>query len=73
MNGSSRLRSVHHGHADAMLVTRQATLDAAFLVHPNRFKNKNPQPHPLPTAAWITPPQKETPHDHTPQPCTVNS
>ncbi|MDP2066762.1 MAG: integrase core domain-containing protein, partial [Burkholderiaceae bacterium] len=65
--------SVHHGHADAMLVTRQATLDAAFLVHPNRFKNKNPQPHPLPTAAWINPPQKETPHDHTPQPCTVNS
>ena len=35
--------SVHHGHAGAMLVTRQATLDAAFLVHPNRF---NPGGHP---------------------------
>jgi putative transposase len=64
--------SVHHGHADAMLVTRQATLDAAFLLHPNRFKNKNPQPHALPTAAWINPPQEKHPANN-PQPCAVNS
>ena len=65
--------SVHHGHAQAMLVTRQATLDAAFLVHPNRFKNKKPQPHALPTAAWINPPPPEKHPDRNPQPRTVNS
>ncbi len=65
--------NVHHGHADAMLVTRQVTLDAAFLVRPNRFKNKKPQPHALPTAAWINPPSPEKNPDRNPQPCTVNS
>ena len=65
--------SVHHGHADAMLVNRQATLDAAFLVHPNRFKNRSPQPHALPTAAWINPPPQEKHPANNPQPCTVNS
>lgn len=66
--------NVHHGHADALLVTRQATLDAAFLMHPNRFKNRNPQPHALPTAAWINPPPSQETHPaHKPQPCTVNS
>ena len=65
--------SVHHGHADAMFVARQATLDAAFLVHPNRFKNKKPQPHALPTAAWINPPSKENHPARNLQPCTVNS
>ncbi len=34
--------SVHYGHAKAMLVTRQAALDAAFLAHPSRFKSKRP-------------------------------
>lgn len=65
--------SVHHGHAHALLVTRQATLDAAFLAHPNRFKNRNPQPHALPTAAWINPPLQEKNPARDPQPCTVNS
>jgi putative transposase len=65
--------SVHHGHADAMLVNRQATLDAAFLLHPNRFKNRNPQPHALPTAAWINPPPQAKHPARNPQPCTVNS
>lgn len=65
--------SVHYGHADAMLVTRQATLDAAFLAHPNRFKNTNPQPHALPTAVWINPPPQEKNPARNPQPCTVNS
>ena len=65
--------SMHHGHADAMLATRQANLDAAFLVHPNRFKHKRPQPHALPTAAWINPPPQETPPTPNLQPCTVNS
>ncbi len=65
--------AVHHGRADAMFVTRQATLDAAFLVHPNRFKNRKPQPHALPTAAWINPPPQEKHPARNPQPCTVNS
>ena len=65
--------SVHYGHAGAMLVNRQATLDAAFLLHPKRFKNRNPQPHALPTAAWINPPPKEKHPTCNPHPCTVNS
>ena len=66
--------SVHAGHAAALLATRQATLDAAFQAHPNRFKNRNPQPHPLPTAAWINPPSQETHPTLThPQPRTLNS
>lgn len=65
--------SVHHGHAGALLVTRQASLDAAFLAHPNRFKCRNPQPHALPTAAWINPPPQEKHPANNPTPCTVNS
>lgn len=64
--------SVHHGHAQAMLVTRQATLDAAFLVNPNRFKHKRRQPSSLPTAVWINPPPKDKPSIQNTQPCAVN-
>jgi len=53
--------SVHYGLAEAMRITRQTTLDAAFLAHPERFKGKSPQPHALPTAVWINPPAHETP------------
>jgi len=62
--------SVHYGQADAMLAIRQTALDAAFRSNPNRFKGKNPRPHPLPDAVWINPPaeQKTTspkpPNDH---------
>jgi len=65
--------SVHYGHAQAMRITRQATLDAAFHAHPKRFKSKNPQPPALPTAAWINPPQQESTTLNKTQPCTVNS
>ena len=66
--------SVHSGHAKAMLLVRQATLDTAFADHPNRFKGKRPTPPELPTAAWINPPQKETNPTsiNTTNPCTVN-
>ena len=37
----------------------QATLDAAFLANPNRFKNQRPRLPPMPTAAWINPPPEE--------------
>ena len=51
--------SVHYGLAADMRVIRQASLDAAFLAHPNRFKHKRPQLPPMPTAAWINPPSQE--------------
>jgi len=51
--------SVHYGLAAAMRVTRQATLDAAFLANPKRFKNRRPVLPPMPTAAWINPPPEE--------------
>jgi len=43
--------SVHYGPAADMRVIRQATLDAAFLANPNRFKNQRPQLSPMPAAA----------------------
>ncbi len=51
--------SVHYCLAAAMRVTRQATLDAAFLANPQRFKNRRPVLPPMPTAAWINPTPKE--------------
>ena len=48
--------SVHYGKAQALLATRQATLDAAFSATPNRFKGIRPCQKPLPTAVWINPP-----------------
>jgi len=51
--------SVHYGLAAAMRVTRQATLDVAFLANPKRFKNRRPVLTPMPTAAWINPPPEE--------------
>jgi hypothetical protein len=47
------------GHAGAMRAVRQATLDAAFLATPNRFKGINPCLAPMPTAVWINPPTPE--------------
>jgi len=64
--------SVHYGLAEAMRVTRQATLDAAFIATPKRFKGIRPCLKPMPTAAWINPPSKE---NHAPEKtpnCAVN-
>ena len=65
--------SVHYGYATALREGRAATLDAAFLARPDRFKGRRPRPHPLPTAAWINPPPTEIAKPTTQQPCTVNS
>lgn len=66
--------SVHYGLAPAILVTRQAALDAAFVAHPNRFKGKNPTHSPMPAAAWINPPQnQEISHPDTHPRDSVNS
>jgi transposase InsO family protein len=64
--------SVHYGLAADLRLIRQATLDAAFLAHPNRFKNKRPQLPPMPTAAWINPPSEEKKPTREPVDCTLN-
>jgi len=48
---------VHHGRAHGVRVHRARTLDAAYLLHPERFVRKPPAPPALPTAVWINPPQ----------------
>jgi hypothetical protein len=48
--------SVHYGYAKALCTARATTLNAACLARPDRFKGLHPQPHPLPTAAWMNPP-----------------
>jgi putative transposase len=65
--------AVHYGHAQALRSARQAALDTAFLATPRRFKGRRPQPHALPTAAWINPPASETITPQTNQSCTANS
>jgi putative transposase len=49
--------AVHYGHAEEVLRARAAVLEAAYKAHPERFVNKQPQPKPLPAAAWINPPK----------------
>jgi putative transposase len=63
--------SIHYGTATAIHATRQATLDSAFLAHPNRFKGKKPMPLDLPTEVWINPPG-ESNNLHKPQHHTLN-
>ncbi len=65
--------SVHYGQAEQLRGVRQAALDDAFRATPNRFKGRRPQPHALPTTAWINPPPSETISPKSSQPCAVNS
>lgn len=48
--------SVHFGQAPQLIAQRQATLDAAYLCHPERFVQGTPVPPSLPVAVWINPP-----------------
>ncbi len=66
-------QAVHYGHAQALREVRQATLDAAFLSSPNRFKGRRPSPAALPTAAWINPPASAIANQQTNESSTVNS
>jgi putative transposase len=50
---------VHTGRAIEVRRQRQITLNAAFERNPIRFKSRPPEPHKLPTAAWINPPTME--------------
>jgi putative transposase len=47
---------VHHGEAPLVLEKRQEVLNAAFLVHPERFVRFAPKPSPLPKEVWINKP-----------------
>ena len=64
--------AIHYGHAQALFQQRAATLDAAFLANPNRFKGNAPHPPKLPIAAWINPPKKEAADKKTPHSSTLN-
>jgi putative transposase len=66
-------QAVHYGHAQALRDARQTALDAAFRACPKRFKGRRPQPHALPTAAWINPPPSEVASPKSPTTCAVNS
>ena len=48
---------VHHGRAEAVREWWQATLQRAYLAHPERFVQGPPRPAPLPEAVWINPPR----------------
>ncbi len=47
---------VHYGESERVLAKRQATLEAAFAMHPERFGHRCPQVARLPETVWINPP-----------------
>ena len=49
---------IHVGLAHARREQRARVLTAAFAATPERFVRRPPTPAPLPTAAWINPPQR---------------
>ena len=48
--------SVHDGTAVKIHARRAATLNAAFLAHPERFRGRRPYPPSLPARVWINQP-----------------
>lgn len=52
---------VHFGRGGAVLAGRQATLDAAYLCHPERFTAGPPRVPALPTVVYINPPNEVAP------------
>ena len=51
--------SVHYGTWTTIQAQRQATLDAAYEAHPDRFCGRRPLPPQMPKVAWINPPTKD--------------
>jgi putative transposase len=47
---------VHSGQADEIIQVRQATLDAAYAAHPERFVNGPPKARAVPEEVWINKP-----------------
>jgi putative transposase len=54
---------LHYGQAPLIIEKRQSVLNAAYLVHPERFVKRPPISRPAPAHAWINKPQ--TPFDNT--------
>jgi len=52
---------VHHGNAATVHAARADVLAAAYNTHPERFVRKQPEPLPLPQAAWINQPDPHLP------------
>ena len=48
---------VHYGRAETVRTQRLQVLDAAYLAHPERFVNGQPDLPLLPGAVWINPPK----------------
>ena len=51
--------AIHTGQAAQLTTQRQATLQAAYEKHPERFVKGQPQPLPIPDKVWINPPQSD--------------
>ncbi len=51
---------VHYGKAKAVINQRRIVLASAFEAHPERFVSGLPTPTPLPEAAWINKPKRES-------------
>jgi putative transposase len=47
---------VHYGQAESVLRQRQAVLDLAYQLHPERFVRSAPKPPQLPSEVWINKP-----------------
>jgi putative transposase len=47
---------VHYGQAESVLQQRQAVLDVAYQLHPERFVGSAPKPPQLPSEVWINKP-----------------
>jgi len=54
---------LHHGQAPLIIEKRQSVLNAAYLVHPERFVQRPPKSRPAPAHVWINKPL--TPVDNT--------
>jgi len=48
--------AVHYGRADTIIQARTEVLQAAYALHPERFKGRMPKPASLPSAVWINKP-----------------
>lgn len=54
--------TVHYGRSADVVARRQATLDAAFALNPERFVKRPPSAAQPPPAVWINPPTDLTPN-----------
>ena len=58
--GSLTPATVHYGQAESVLQQRQAVLDVAYQLHPERLVRSAPKPPQLPGAVWINKPVSVT-------------